>query len=62
MEMAIRINLDKMPVKMGPGKEYPTNGEVHKGDSFKITEEKNGFGHLKSNAGWIEMKWCEKIK
>lgn len=61
MERKIRINTEKVHVRMGPAKEYPVNGDVYRNDIFTIVEEKNGYGLLKSMAGWIELKWCEKV-
>ena len=56
----VRVKRDRLEVRMGPSSEYPTNGEVWKGVEFYIIEEKNGFGRLKSKAGWVDMKGCEK--
>lgn len=61
MNYKIKITMDRMKVRMGPSKDMPVNSEVNKGDEFTIVDEKNGFGQLKSKAGWIELKWCEKI-
>ena len=39
------------------------NGQVFEGQVFTIVEEKNGFGKLKSGAGWISLnsKYVKKI-
>lgn len=36
-------------------------GDVRKGECYTIVEEKNGFGKLKSGAGWISLEYTEKI-
>ena len=38
-------------------------GQVYEGQVFTIVEEKNGFGKLKSGAGWISLstKYVKKI-
>jgi len=34
---------------------------VYKGDAYTIVEEKGGWGKLKSGAGWIYLKYTQKI-
>ena len=36
-------------------------GDIRKGECYTIVEEKNGFGKLKSGAGWISLEYAEKI-
>ena len=35
---------------------------VKKGDVFTIVETQNGWGKLKSGAGWISLGYTEKLK
>lgn len=62
MDKKIRINIDKLPVRMGPSRKYDQNSEVQRGMIFTIIDEKDGYGLLKSRSGWVELKWCEVIK
>ena len=43
-------------IRKGPGVSYEKVGTVKKGDVYTIVEKKNGFGRLKSGAGWISIK------
>ena len=61
MNHKVRINIDKMKVRMGPSKDSPANSEVKRGEEYTIVDKKNGFGQLKSKSGWIELKWCEDV-
>ncbi len=58
--MKVKVNTKELNMRMGPGKIYPVNGQVHQGDTFTIVEEKNGFGLLKSHAGWIDLSFCNR--
>lgn len=36
-------------------------GIIYRNESYTIVEEKNGFGKLKSGAGWISLNYIKKI-
>ena len=59
----VRILVDKLNVRTGSGVDNDKVGELHKGDAYTIIEESNGWGKLKSGAGWINVssKYVEKI-
>ena len=56
----------KLNIRRGPGTNYGTNGVITSG-VFTIVEEKggsgafNGWGKLKSGAGWISLDYTKKI-
>ena len=50
-----KIIVDELNVRKGPGTSYEVATVVKKGQSFTITEEKDGWGKLKSGAGWINL-------
>ena len=52
---------DTLNVRKGPGTSYPVATQVHKGEVYTIVEEQNGWGKLKSGAGWICLKYTKKI-
>ena len=58
--MKIKVNVKELNMRMGPGKDYPVNGVVRLGDKFTIVEQKNGYGLLKSHAGWIDLSFCTR--
>ena len=55
-----RVITETLNVRSGPGTEYPINRTVHSGSVYTIVEEQNGFGKLKSGAGWISLKYIQK--
>ena len=56
----IRVTVDFLNIRSGAGTNFPVTGTVKKGEAYTIVEEKNGFGRLKSGAGWISLDCTEK--
>ena len=42
-------------------KNHGHKGMVFKNQAFTIVEEKNGFGKLKSGAGWLDLNYLKKV-
>lgn len=57
----IRVTASSLNYRSGPGTNYKVNGTIKKGGVYTIVEEKNGWGKLKSGAGWISLAYTEKI-
>ena len=57
----VKITASKLNYRQGPGTNYAINGTLTKNQSFTIVEEKNGWGKLKSGAGWISLNYTKKI-
>ena len=57
----VKITCDTLNVRKGPGTSYPVATQVHKGEVYTITAEQNGWGKLKSGAGWICLKYTIRI-
>ena len=59
----VRIIVDTLNIRTGPGVRNDKVGELKKGDAYTIVEENKGWGKLKSGAGWINVssKYVEKI-
>lgn len=55
----VRITADNLNVRSGPDVTYPVIMQVHRPSIYTIVEEANGFGHLKSGAGWIKLSYTE---
>lgn len=51
----VKINTDVLNVRKGPGTEYPITTTVKKGQVYTIVDEVNGWGKLKSGAGFIYL-------
>lgn len=57
----VKITCDTLNVRKGPGTSYKVVTQVHKGEVYTITAEQNGWGKLKSGAGWICLKYTIRI-
>lgn len=54
------VNVAKLNVRKGAGTKYSVVTTVKKGEAYTITEEKSGWGKLKSGAGWINLAYTKK--
>lgn len=57
----VRITAHTLNVRAGAGTSYKVTTTVKKGGIYTIVEEKDGWGKLKSGAGWISLKYTEKV-
>lgn len=48
-------------VRNGAGTQYKVNTTIKKGQVFTIIDEKDGWGKLKSGAGWINLSYTQKL-
>lgn len=56
----VKITTDTLNIRSGAGTNYATVGTVKKGEVYTIVEESNGWGKLKSGAGWISLAYTDK--
>lgn len=58
----VKILVPALNIRKGPGTNYPIAGCIKSKGVFTITEVKDGFGKLKSGAGWISLdpKYAQK--
>ena len=61
----VRIEVDELPdgalnIHSGPGASYSVSGTIDSVMILTIVEETNGWGRLKSGAGWIELRYCTR--
>lgn len=49
------VTVTKLRIRTGAGTNYPWTGKYTGKGTFTIVETKNGFGRLKSGAGWISL-------
>lgn len=56
---------DVLRIRAGAGKGHPVVGKITEQEGCKkkytIVEEKNGWGRLKSGAGWISLSYTKKV-
>jgi N-acetylmuramoyl-L-alanine amidase CwlA len=57
----VRITADVLNVRLGPGVGYKITTTVEKKEVYTIVDEFNGWGKLKSDAGWINLKYTERV-
>lgn len=57
----VRVTRDTLSVRDGASILFKKNMTVKKNETFTIVEEKNGYGRLLSGAGWIKLKYIEKV-
>lgn len=57
----VKITASTLNVRAGAGTSYKVNTTVKKGQIYTIVEEKDGWGKLKSGAGWIKLSYTTKV-
>lgn len=57
----VKITANTLNVRSGAGTSYKVNTTVKKNQIYTIVEEKDGWGRLKSGAGWIKLSYTKKI-
>lgn len=60
-EYKVKITANVLNVRAGAGATYKINTTVKKNQVFTIVETKNGWGKLKSGAGWIDLSYATKL-
>ena len=55
----VRVSISDLNIRIGPGVSYRRVKYIPKG-IYTIVEEKDGWGRLKSGAGWIKLKYTTK--
>lgn len=53
----VKITADSLNVRKGPGVSYAIATTVKRGGVYTIVSESNGWGELKSGAGWINLSY-----
>jgi N-acetylmuramoyl-L-alanine amidase len=57
----VKVTVDFLNIRSGAGTNFPVTGTVKKGEAYTIVKEKNGFGKLKSDAGWISLDCTKRV-
>ena len=55
------MRISDLNIRKGPGTSYAKTGKYTGKGVFTIIETKDGWGKLKSGAGWISLNYAEKI-
>ena len=56
------INTDELNVRKGPGVSYGVSGVLGRNEVYTIVQTQNGWGKLKSGAGWINLSYTKEYK
>lgn len=56
----VRITASVLNVRSGPGSQYPITTQVRQNYIFTVVAEQDGWGRLKSGAGWIQLALTQK--
>lgn len=57
----VRVTASALNVRKGAGTNYSVTTKIYKGQVYTIVDEVNGWGKLKSGAGWISLKYTAKV-
>lgn len=57
----VEITADVLNVRKGPGTNYKIATTVEKDGVYTIVSESNGWGKLKSGAGWIKLSYTRRV-
>ena len=57
----VKVTTDALNIRSGPGIQYKINGCIRDYGVYTIVETKNGFGKLRSGAGWISLQYTKTI-
>ena len=58
----VRVTADELNYREQPSASSKCLGQVKKGEVFTITKTQNGWGFLKSGAGWINLSYTEVVQ
>ena len=57
----VRVAIDDLNIRKGPGMSFAKTGKYTGKGTFTIVEEQDGWGRLKSGAGWISLAYTSKV-
>ena len=57
----VKITADVLNVRKGPGTSYAVATTVKQNEVYTIVETSNGWGRLKSGAGWISLDYTKRL-
>ena len=62
----VQTTCDALNIRAGAGTGYRITGTIrekaHEKKKYTIVEEKNGWGRLKSGAGWISLAYTKRVR
>ena len=58
----VKVTADILNVRIGPGVGFKITTQVKKNEVYTIVQEQNGWGKLRSGAGWIKLGYTERVQ
>ena len=58
----VKVTADVLNVRKGAGTGYKITTQIKKGEVYTIVQEYNGWGKLKSGAGWISLNYTKRVQ
>ena len=58
----VQVTAEVLNVRSGPSTSYRVNTTIKKDGVYTIVKEQNGWGYLKSGAGWISLEHTKKLR
>jgi len=57
----VQVTASVLNIRSGPGVSYGIVGQIRDKGVYTIVETKNGWGRLKSGAGWISLYYTKRV-
>ena len=57
----VRVVVDSLNYRAGAGVQYKINGVIKDQGVYTIVDQQDGWGKLKSGAGWINLKYTKSV-
>ena len=57
----VKVTADALNYRSGPSANYDINGTIIDNGVYTIVEEEDGWGKLKSGAGWINLSYTSRL-
>lgn len=57
----VQVTASALNIRSGAGTSYPVVGTIKDKGKYTIVEERNGWGKLKSGAGWISLSYTKRV-
>lgn len=57
----VKVTIKTLNIRSGPGISYPILRKINP-SVYTIVEERNGWGRLKSGAGWIKLSYTKPVE
>lgn len=57
----VRVTASSLNIRSGPGTQYSITGAITDKGVYTIVEVSNGWGKLKSGAGWISLDYTTRV-